>query len=202
MKRRRIASVDQDTGEVLDGVVVYCGVKQNPYSTGWVMNSQEALEELATDKDLTGENYRVLLLLLSRLDFENWIQISQSEIVEKLDMKKQNVSRAILLLEEKGILLRGPKVGRSYAFRLNPHYGWKGKVKNLNDYRKQEEDQTRHLQVVPNSELTRQSSPHQISQPIIQHSPEVNQLSQQFDIPTEKLEKLLSYFQSVQDNPV
>jgi DNA-binding transcriptional ArsR family regulator len=143
MKRRRIASVDQDTGEVLDGVVVYCGVKQNPYSTGWVMNSQEALELLATDKDLTGENYRVLLLLLSRLDFENWIQITQSEIVEKLDMKKQNVSRAILLLEEKGILLRGPKVGRSYAFRLNPYYGWKGKVRNLNDYRNKEDDQER-----------------------------------------------------------
>ena len=143
MRRRRIASVDQDTGEVLDGVVVYCGVKQNPYSTGWVMNSQEALELLATDKDLTGENYRVLLLLLSRLDFENWIQITQSEIVEKLDMKKQNVSRAILLLEEKGILLRGPKIGRSYAFRLNPYYGWKGKVRNLNDYRTQENDQKR-----------------------------------------------------------
>jgi DNA-binding transcriptional ArsR family regulator len=143
MKRRRIASVDQDTGEVLDGVVVYCGVKQNPYSTGWVMNSQEALELLATDKDLTGENYRVLLLLLSRLDFENWIQITQNEIVEKLDMKKQNVSRAILLLEEKGIILRGPKIGRSYAFRLNPYYGWKGKVKNLNDYRKKEEEQER-----------------------------------------------------------
>lgn len=56
-----IALVDQDTGEVLDGVVVYCGVKQNP----------------------------------------------------------------------------------SYAFRLNPYYGWKGKVKNLNDYRREEEDRER-----------------------------------------------------------
>ena len=90
MKRRKIASVDQDTGEVLDGVVVYCGVKQNPYSTGWVMNSQEALELLATDKDLKGETYRVLLLLLSRLDFENWIQVTQNEISEKLEMKKLN----------------------------------------------------------------------------------------------------------------
>ena len=156
MKRRNIASVDQDTGEVLDGVVVYCGVKQNPYSKGWVMNSQEALELLATDKDLTGENYRVLLLLLSRLDFENWIQITQSDIVKTLDMKKQNVSRAILLLEEKGIILRGPKVGRSYAFRLNPYYGWKGKVKNLNDYRREENDREhrelkeRHLKAVEN----------------------------------------------------
>ena len=156
MKRRNIASVDQDTGEVLDGVVVYCGVKQNPYSKGWVMNSQEALELLATDKDLTGENYRVLLLLLSRLDFENWIQITQSDIVKTLDMKKQNVSRAILLLEEKGIILRGPKVGRSYAFRLNPYYGWKGKVKNLNDNRREENEREhrelkeRHLKAVEN----------------------------------------------------
>jgi DNA-binding transcriptional ArsR family regulator len=143
MKRRNIASVDQDTGEVLDGVVVYCGVKQNPYSTGWVMNSQEALELLATDKDLKGETYRVLLLLLSRLDFENWIQVTQNEISEKLETKKPNVSRAISVLEEKGIILRGPKVGRSYAFRLNPYYGWKGKVKNLNDYRREEEDRER-----------------------------------------------------------
>ena len=140
MKQRKIASIDQNTGEILKGVVVYCGVKQNPYSTGWIMNSQEALELLATDKELTGENYRVLLLLLSRLDFENWIQIAQSEIAEKLDMRKQNVSRAISLLESKKILLRGPKVGRSYAFRLNPYFGWKGKVKNLNDYRNKEHD--------------------------------------------------------------
>jgi DNA-binding transcriptional ArsR family regulator len=143
MKRRRLASVDQDTGEVLDGVVVYCGVKQNPYSTGWVMNSQEALEQLAIDDDLKGEAYKVLLLLLARLDFENWIQITQKEIAEKLKMKLPNVSRAISLLEEKSIILRGPKIGRSYAFRLNPYYGWKGKVKNLNDYRKKEEDQER-----------------------------------------------------------
>ena len=146
MKPKRIASVDRDTGEVLEGVVVYCGVKRNPYAKGWVMNSQEALELLATDKELTGENYRVLLLLLSRLDFENWIQITQSEIAEKLHLKKQNVSRAISLLNSKGILLRGPKVGRSYAFRLNPYFGWKGKVKNLEDYRNREHDrETREM---------------------------------------------------------
>ena len=141
MKRRKIASIDQNTGEILEGVIVYCGVKHNPYSTGWVMNSQQALELLATDKELTGENYRVLLLLLSRLDFENWIQVTQSEITEKLQMKKQNVSRAISLLEQKGIILRGPKVGRSNAFRLNPYFGWKGKVKNLDEYRRKEEDE-------------------------------------------------------------
>ena len=139
--KRKIASFDQDTGEILEGVVVYCGVKHNPYSTGWVMNSQEAMRLLATDKDLKGETYRVLLLLLSLLDFENWIQVTQKEISETLEMRKSQVSRAIAVLEEKGIILKGAKVGRSYAFRLNPYFGWKGQVRNLDKYRKKEDDQ-------------------------------------------------------------
>ena len=138
--KRKIASFDQDTGEVLEGVLVYCGVKYNPYSTGWIMNSQEALKLLAVDRELKGETYRVLLLLLSLLDFENWIQITQKEISETLEMKKSQVSRAISLLEEKEIVLKGPKVGRSYAFRLNPYFGWKGDVKHLNNYRKKQDD--------------------------------------------------------------
>lgn len=139
--KRKVASFDKDTGEILEGVIVYCGVKQNPYSTGWVMNSQEAMKLLAIDRDLKGETYRVLLLLLSLLDFENWIQVTQKEISETLGMKKSQVSRSISLLEKKDIVLKGPKVGRSYAFRLNPYFGWKGQVKNLDEYRKKEEDQ-------------------------------------------------------------
>lgn len=104
------------------------------------MNSQEALELLALDKDLTKESLRILMFLMARLDFENWIQITQNEIANTLDINKGNVSKAVSLLEAKDILLRGPKVGRSYAFRLNPNYGWKGKVKNLDDYRQKEHD--------------------------------------------------------------
>ena len=136
MKYKKIVSFDQDTGEILQGVIVYCGVKNNPYSKGWMMNSQEALELLASDQDLTKESLRVLMFLMSRLDFENWIYITQKEIAEILGLKKQNISKAVSLLEEKGIILRGPKIGRSSAFRLNPYFGWKGKVKNLNEYRK------------------------------------------------------------------
>ena len=140
VRSKRVASVDQKTGEVLDGVIVYCAVKRNPYAKGWVMNSQEALELLALDKNLTKESLRILMFLMARLDFENWIQITQNEIADALDINKGNVSKAVSLLEAKDILLRGPKIGRSYAFRLNPNYGWKGKVKNLDDYRQKENE--------------------------------------------------------------
>lgn len=135
MRRRKIASIDRETGEVLDGVVVYCSVKRNPYTKGWVMNSQEALEILASDEDLTKDALRVLIFLMSRLDFENWIHVTQKEIADQLNIKKQNVSSAMILLVDKEILLKGPKMGRSYAYRLNPDFGWKGRVTNLDEYR-------------------------------------------------------------------
>ncbi|MGB5595082.1 MAG: MarR family transcriptional regulator [Crocosphaera sp.] len=138
---REVSQYDNQTGELLEGVLVYCGIKHNPYNGGWIMNSQDALNILAEDKDLTKNSLRVFLKMCAKLDFENWIQISQTDICNELDINKGNVSKAIKLLVFKGVLLQGPKVGRSFAYRLNPNYGWKGKVKNLNEYRKKVEEQ-------------------------------------------------------------
>jgi DNA-binding transcriptional ArsR family regulator len=146
--------VDKYTGEEY-GFPVIIGRKKNPYSKGWVMNSQEALEIVAKDKDIKGETYRVLFFICARLDFENWVQLSVSEIAEELELKRPNVSRAIKLLEKKEIIIRGPKVGRSYAFRLNPYFGWKGKVKNLNDYRNIEHDKWTKEQIKNNNKPKR-----------------------------------------------
>ena len=134
--------VDKYTGEEF-GFPVIVGRKRSPYGKGWVMNSQEALEIVAKDKDIKGETYRVLFFICARLDFENWVQISITEIGNELDLKQQSVSRAMKVLETKEIILRGPKVGRSYAFMLNPEFGWKGQVKNLDEYRK-ERDELEH----------------------------------------------------------
>ena len=131
--------VDKYTGEEF-GFPVIVGRKRSPYKKGWVMNSQEALEIVAKDKDIKGETYRVLFFICARLDFENWVQISITEIANELGMHQPDVSKAMKVLENKEIILRGPKVGRSYAFMLNPDFGWKGKVKNLDEYRKQRSD--------------------------------------------------------------
>ena len=130
--------VDKYTGEEY-GLPVIVGRKKNPYGKGWVMNSQEALEIVAKDKDIKGETYRVLFFICARLDFENWVHISINEVAKELEMHRQNVSKAIKLLEKKEIILKGPKIARSYTFMLNPDFGWKGKVENLDEYRKQKE---------------------------------------------------------------
>jgi DNA-binding Lrp family transcriptional regulator len=135
--------VDKYTGEEF-GFPVIVGRKRNPYGKGWVMNSQEALEIVAKDRDIKGETYRVLFFICARLDFENWVQISVTEIAKELGMHHPDVSKAMKVLENKQIILRGPKVGRSYAFMLNPEFGWKGKVKNLDNYRQEREERENH----------------------------------------------------------
>ena len=129
------------TGEQY-GLPVLVGRKNNPYANGWYMGNQElAREVFAKDKDIKSETHRVLWFIISILDFENWVQLSITEIANELGMRQPNVSKAIKVLENKGVIIRGPKVGRSFSFRFNPDFGWKGKVKNLDDYRKQREDE-------------------------------------------------------------
>ena len=47
--------------------------------------------------------------MFSKLDFENFIQLSQKEIIEILGINKSNVSKAIKLLTRKQIVLEGQK---------------------------------------------------------------------------------------------
>lgn len=131
-----LRSINESTGEIMDGVAVWVGPKvKSPYGKGWYMQSQDAVLALAQDKELAGRPTRVLLYLLSRLDFENFIHLPQVEIAQALDLRAPHVNTALKLLEEKGILIRGPKVGRSFGWRLNPNFGWKGKVRHLHSVR-------------------------------------------------------------------
>lgn len=137
MMRKQIEQVDQTTGEVLQGCMVW--IPYRPKLTErWFMAFQDAFEELAKDKEITSEPRRVLDYLFSKLDFENFIQQSQQDITKALGMHKSQVSEAIKLLVKKQIVLEGPKVGRSKCYRLNPNYGWKGKVKTLQEHRKEQ----------------------------------------------------------------
>ena len=153
-KNRRLATVDLDTGEVVDGVNVWFGAKVK-WREGFFMQFQEMLEALAMDEELMGRPRRVLDYMMSKLSWENWIHIQQTDIAKALGMHKSDVSRCVSLLVKKRIILKGQIPGdkRLSAYKLNSHYGWKGKVKNLAEYRMVED---RYLRVVRNGEPTQE----------------------------------------------
>ncbi len=176
---------DTYTGEKY-GFPVIIGRKRNPYSQGWVMNSQEGMRILAKDKDIKAETHRVLWFIGGILDFENWVYISITEIAQELNMQRSSVSKAIKLLEKKEVILRGPKVGRSHTFMLNPEFGWKGKVKNLEKYR---EDKYKNKEY--DDKISIKESKSLEKSKISEFSEEVKRLSKKYDIPLEKVRSLL-----------
>ena len=124
---QRITQIN-DHGEIVGGFVAVIRPKQkSAFQRHFTMN-QDALRILA--KELTGEQFKVLMLMLADLDYENFIQIAQADIADTLEMQKTNVSRAVRALLDVGVIFEGPKVGRSKTYRLNEQFGWKGTASN------------------------------------------------------------------------
>ena len=126
---KRLQQIDSETGEIIDGLVAYVVPKsKNGFGQGWLAMAQNGAEILA-QSNLSGNDFKVLMKLLSVLDYENLIQVSQAEIARELNMHRQHVQRSIKRLLDLGIVLEGVKIGISRSYRLNPNFGWKGSAK-------------------------------------------------------------------------
>ncbi len=101
---------------------------------------QDPIGDLAMDREMTGESLRLLLFLVSRMDFENYINISQMEISDALGIARSSICRAMKVLIAKDIVLVTGK-GMTKRYRLNPVYGWKGKARNYRDYQERHRQQ-------------------------------------------------------------
>lgn len=86
-----------------------------------------AMEELACDPELTHDARRVLLLMLSRLDYRNQITLTQSEAGAILKMNKSQVSRAVRALTEQQYIRREGRRGKCLQYRLGAWVGWRGR---------------------------------------------------------------------------
>ncbi|HGJ5865921.1 MAG TPA: MarR family transcriptional regulator [Arsenophonus nasoniae] len=125
---KHLSQIDMDSGEVLEGSLVFVPKKRiSPFSRHFSMN-QDGLLFLANE--LNGEQFRVLMVVLSELDYENYIHVVQSELAKKIHMDKGSFSKNIKKLIAIDLIQEGPKIGRSKTYRLNPQFGWKGTVTN------------------------------------------------------------------------
>ncbi|WP_273581341.1 hypothetical protein [Xenorhabdus aichiensis] len=57
-------------------------------------------------------------------------QPAQLETLECLDLGVWGSNGTVKALIELGLILQGPKIGRSHSYCLNPQFGWKGTVNN------------------------------------------------------------------------
>jgi predicted transcriptional regulator len=127
MRQTKVEQVDCSTGEVQRGVNVFIPDKRK-LRGGFMLLDLEGMERLVMDRDIDLADWRVLGTIMRRLEYENWLYITQQEIANEIGMKRQNVTRSIKKLTEKAIIVKERKSGRSNCYRLNAFYGWKGRI--------------------------------------------------------------------------
>lgn len=100
--------------------------RKNVLGAHWVATFQDGMMWLAQQESMTGEQWRVFAYLLSKLDFDNYLKITQKEIAEKLHMNVKAISRAIKGLKNLDVITEGPMAGHSKTYRFNPRIAHRG----------------------------------------------------------------------------
>jgi len=124
-KEKHYYVTTDDDGNIMG----YFPLKEKSLGRDWVALFQNAISKIADEK-LTYEEYRVFLKLLSKVDFDNYLRVSQTEIANELGMQRPNVTRAMKGLSERSIIVEGPRAGLNKTYRLNPYIAHKGKNRN------------------------------------------------------------------------
>jgi len=126
--------INPETGEI-ERQYAIVPIYKKRLKEGFFVAIQEGFLYLA-QLNLTGEQWRVLAYVMGKLDFENYICLTQKSVSEALNLHKSNVSKAFKVLVEKGIIHEGPKVGKTKTYRLDPSFGYKGKIRNYEKTKK------------------------------------------------------------------
>ena len=113
--------------------------RTQPYPR-WMMINQTANIDLA-GSDLTVSGFRLLHFYLGVADYEGIINMPPAEVRERLkeigmDWQQSYFYRIQKQLAEKGLIVAFRKWGNTVVWRINPEIGWKGKVRNLQSYRR------------------------------------------------------------------
>jgi hypothetical protein len=125
--------VDRDTEEIFH-IPIF--TRSTYKGGGFFMAMQEGFIHLAK-LGLKGQEMQILMYVFGKLDFENWIRISQTEISNELGIARPHISAAFKTFVNQGILHKGPKVGTSWTYRLDPSFGVKGRAKNQKKIREE-----------------------------------------------------------------
>ena len=105
--------------------------KKAPKQSNYVMFYQAVNLELV--KILKPNACKVLLYLMSKTGYDNYVGVNQETIQEELDYKsKDSVIKAIKELKTYNIIISMPDLvdKRRNVYFINPYQSWKGKVAN------------------------------------------------------------------------
>ena len=120
-EERFLIIVDKDTGEI------EANMKLPDRTFGkqrWFAMFQDAMTWISGQHDMTGEQLKVMLNLIGRMEYDNRIIFKTKDVADAVGIHPNHVSRALKVLREKDIIYKDPNNDKIY--KLNPHIGHKG----------------------------------------------------------------------------
>lgn len=125
-----------EDGEQAPQTVYFTPPKAKNYNIRWLLLWQDESEigasimEQAKSKNMTLTDYRVRDFLMGTIGIGNYVFVNQSEVARELSLHKVTVCESIKHLCEMGILIKGPKSGRSNTYMISPAFCFSGGISN------------------------------------------------------------------------
>ncbi len=103
-----------------DKKIVAREVPSTKLKSDYVRAFQEGLLEIICDKDLTGDDIRVFLGIISHVEYENKFTMPLGHLAEAIGIKRQNVSKSVKKLLEKRYLIKDGNQGQVNHYMVDP----------------------------------------------------------------------------------
>lgn len=130
-----LASVWPENEDQSPATVYFQPPRRKSYPAKWLVIWQDVseigvsiMEQAKSERPLTQTEYRVRDWLLGMIGIGNYVYVNQSQMARELRIPRPNASEAIKSLIERGILLRGPKSGRSNTYAVSPAFCFFGNL--------------------------------------------------------------------------
>lgn len=126
LNRLKEGVIDRISSARNEEIFVYFGRKKIK-NERWIMAFQDRLIDIAKDTEIDPVDKNLLMYFFGKLDWENYLQVTQDEIAKDLKMRQPNVARSIKALINRGYIEKR-KIGRNNVYRISKDFVWKGKV--------------------------------------------------------------------------
>lgn len=117
------ASLSYPTGEVTEVKVV----ESRKWSghRNFFMGFDAGLKELVTENELSGMDMRLLILMLTLMNWDNVVEYTQQALADELKTSPVVISRSIARLKKLDVIKEAKQIGRVRFYRINPYLGSK-----------------------------------------------------------------------------
>jgi hypothetical protein len=113
-------------GDTEEKEVWYAVPRKSKLRKGFSLIMDEGLVYLA-ELDLTRHEYRLMLFLISQMNFDNYCHITQSFMSKKLSIAQSNISKTLKLLESRKLIYK-ESTDRGRSIRINCFIAWRGRT--------------------------------------------------------------------------